>query len=401
MTVLPLRAHDRPQAAPAGLRVALFSGNYNYVRDGANRSLNRLVAYLESRGVPVRVYSPTVAEPAFEPAGTLISVPSVPVPGRAEYRVALGLPARVRADLDAFAPTLIHLSAPDWLGYDALRYAERRGLPAVASFHTRFETYLRYYGLQILETAALRYLRHFYRRCAFVLAPSTSMADEIGAARLSSHVRIWGRGVDRALFNPGRRDMAWRRSLGLADTDVILSFVGRLVKEKGLDQFAAISATLAAQGVAHRLLVIGDGPERASMASQLPDAVFAGFLSNEALARAYASADIFINPSVTETFGNVTLEAMASGLPTIGADATGTRSLVLPDVTGYLVDPPRTDLYARHARELIEDADRRRSFGAASVAASANYEWDRILASVLDTYADALSGAASGGSGQR
>ena len=135
-----------------GLRVALFSGNYNYVRDGSNQALNRLVGFLEARGAQVRVYSPTVATPAFEPVGTVISVPSVSVPRRSEYRLALGMPRAVRTDLDAFGPNLVHVSTPDILGSAAVRYARRRGLPVVASVHTRFETYLRYYGLGFLES---------------------------------------------------------------------------------------------------------------------------------------------------------------------------------------------------------------------------------------------------------
>jgi len=146
-------------------RVALFSGNYNYLRDGANRALNRLVDYLGRQGVAVRVYSPTGEKPAFEHAGDLVSVPSFSIPRRKEYRFATGLPAHVRDDIAAFRPNLFHLSAPDLLGYKALQLARSWGLPAVASVHTRFETYLSYYGLGFLEKHATRYLRHFYNQC--------------------------------------------------------------------------------------------------------------------------------------------------------------------------------------------------------------------------------------------
>ena len=142
---------NTPPMQASDLRIALFSGNYNYVRDGANQALNRLVGYLLRQGAAVRVYSPTTDTPAFPPAGDLVSLPSFSVPGRAEYHIPRGVPASVRADLDGFRPNLIHVSSPDFAGHAAVRFARRHALPAVASVHTRFETYPRYYGLAFLE----------------------------------------------------------------------------------------------------------------------------------------------------------------------------------------------------------------------------------------------------------
>src|SRR5438445_3171541 len=147
------------------LRVALFSGNYNYVRDGANQALNRLVGYLLRQGVHVRVYSPTVAEPAFPPTGDLVDVPSVPIPSRSEYRLPIALPSRVRRDLELFAPNIVHVSSPDIVGHRAVTWARRRRIAVVASVHTRFETYLEYYHLQWLEPLVRAALRRFYHRC--------------------------------------------------------------------------------------------------------------------------------------------------------------------------------------------------------------------------------------------
>ena len=136
------------------LRIALFSGNYNCVRDGANRALNNLVGYLLRQGAAVRVYSPTVANPAFPPTGDLVSIPSIPIPRRPEYRFAFGLTPGVRRDLRRFAPTHIHLSVPDPSNHDALAIARRSNLPVIASVHTRFDTYFRYYGLAFFEPIA-------------------------------------------------------------------------------------------------------------------------------------------------------------------------------------------------------------------------------------------------------
>ena len=165
----------------AGMRIALFSGNYNCVRDGANRALNRLVDHLLARGAAVRVYSPTIADPAFAPAGDLVSVPSVPIPGRSEFRVALGLPASVRADVERFAPNIVHVSAPDLLGTGAQKLARRLGVPVVASLHTRFETYFDYYGLGVLRRWGERRLQRFYRASDRVLAPNAASAESLVA----------------------------------------------------------------------------------------------------------------------------------------------------------------------------------------------------------------------------
>src|SRR5262245_20101258 len=160
---------------PEELRIALFSGNYNYVRDGANQALNRLVGYLLGQGANVRVYAPTVAEPDFPPTGDLVSVPSVAIPGRGEYRFPLALSPKVRRDLKTFSPNVVHVSSPDAVGHRAVSWARNRRLPVLASVHTRFETYLRYYNMAWGEPVIEAILRRFYRRCDALVARSESM----------------------------------------------------------------------------------------------------------------------------------------------------------------------------------------------------------------------------------
>ncbi|WCL55406.1 glycosyltransferase family 1 protein [Gimibacter soli] len=375
---------------PTDLRVALFSGNYNYVRDGANAALNRLVAHLEQRGVTVRVYSPTSDTPAFEPAGTLVSVPSVPIPRRKEYRLALGLPASIRRDLDAFQPNLVHISAPDFLGQKAVKYARSRGLPVVASVHTRFETYLSYYHLGWLEGLLSRKIGALYNRCDEIYVPGDCMGDVMRATGVTTSIKMWSRGVDTDLFHPSRRDMEWRRSLGFSDDTTVVSFVGRLVLEKGLDLFAASIERLKDMGVKAEALIVGEGPEREWFAERMPGAVFTGFQRGENLARAYASSDIFLNPSTTETFGNVTLEAMAAGVPAVCANATGSNFLVQDGKTGYLVDPTDVNAYADRMAAIARDPALAKALSEASRARSLEFTWDSILENLLGHYIDLL-----------
>ncbi len=376
---------------PSNLRIALFSGNYNYTRDGPTQALNRLVGYLLSQGAAVRVYAPTVAKPAFEPTGDLVSAPSFALPGRSEYRVAMGLPTRLRRDLEAFAPNLVHVSAPDILGHRSVTWARHHGIPVVASVHTRFETYLRYYGVAFLESAAVALLRRFYRRCDAILPPSQSMVDLLREQRMNDDIAIWSRGIDTSIFTPAARCLPWRREFGIEDHEMVIGFLGRLVLEKGLDVFAAVVNELTRRNVPHRVLVVGKGPAESWFAEQVPNAVFAGFQAGTDLGRAVASMDMLFNPSVTETFGNVTLEAMACAVPVVAAMATGSSSLVEHGVTGRLVPPEDINGFADALQAYCEDRDLADNDGLAGEALSHAYSWDAINQKVVDKYLEVVA----------
>ncbi|MFN3989866.1 MAG: glycosyltransferase family 4 protein [Erythrobacter sp.] len=377
---------------PSDLRIALFSGNYNYTRDGANQALNRLVGSMLDLGAAVRVYSPTVPEPAFEPTGDLVSLPSfaIPMKGRGEYRVATGLGAAVKRDLTRFAPNIIHLSSPDPGAHAALKWAQQRDIPVLASVHTRFETYPRYYGIGFMEPLVEHLLRRFYNRCDMLVAPSQSTIDELLAMKMHDRIGTWSRGVDRTTFSPTRRDLEWRRSIGLADDDVAIIFLGRLVMEKGLDVFAETIVNLRKRQVPHKVLVIGDGPARDWFTANLPGGIFVGFRTGEALGAALASGDIFFNPSVTEAFGNVTLEAMACALPVVAAGATGSASLVDDGVTGRLVPLKGQSADVAACAEALAayclDPALRAQHGSAGAARAQEYSWDAINRVVADYY---------------
>ena len=381
---------------PTDLRIALFSGNYNYVRDGANQALNLLVGHLLKRGVTVRVYSPTIARPAFPPTGDLVSVPAFPVPGgRGEYKLGRWLPAVIKRDLAAFRPNLVHVSAPEFLGHRAVAWARKRDIPVVASVHTRFDTYPRYYGIGFLEPAVIWGLKRFYNRADMALTTGQSMTDLLHDWGVTTPTRIWSRGVNHTRFNPARRDLGWRRMLGIADDEIAVGFLGRLVLEKGLGVFADVIAALERRGVRHKVLVVGEGPAREWFAERVPDAVFAGFQSGDNLGRAVASMDVFFNPSVTETFGNVTLEAMAAGVPVAAARATGAVDLVVEGETGFLIDPADVEGYAAAIARIVTEPGLRDRLGAAGHAKAERYVWDDINEAALDTYLETMARRAS------
>lgn len=375
----------------APLRVVVWCGNYNYVKDGAVVALNRLVQHLESKAVPVMVVAPLPGEPVFESDGTVTPVPSVPIPGRSEYRLTLGIPRAVRAKIAAFRPTLFHVASPDPLGLAAVRLAQKWQVPCVASYHSRHDIYSHYYGVGFLARPWQRYLRWLYSSCRQLYAPSEEIVAMLRADRIGRDVRLWTRGVDLHRFNPERRSRDWRRAMGFADDDVVVAFISRLVAEKNLGLVQEVLQRLEERGVPHRQLFVGDGPERVRLQAKLPNAVFTGFLDGDALATAYASADIFFFPSVTETFGIVTLEAMASGLPAVCANATGSASLVLPGETGYLIEEADQPGFADAIARLVSDPALRRRMGDAAVACSRTYSWRRAMETLEGYYYEVLA----------
>ena len=368
------------------LRIALVSGNYNMVRDGPTQALNRLVGHVLELGGAVRIFAPTVKNPQVDAVGEIVSVPSIAIPGRSEYRVPLGLTGKSKEKFEAFRPNLVHVASPDRTCRQAVDWARKNGVPVLGSVHTRFETYPRYYKLGFLEPAVEAWLRAMYRKCDALVAPSEGMVDVLRAQKMNEDIGIWTRGIDREVFHPQARDMEWRRSLGIGDDEVVISFLGRLVMEKGLDVFTDSIIALRKRQVPHRVMVIGEGPARSWFEKALPGGIFVGHQGGKDLGRAVASSDIFFNPSITETFGNVTLEHMACAIPVVAANATGSSSLVADGETGVLVPPGDVEGFANALAPYCTDPELRARHGAAGLARSQPYTWEAINASMVDTY---------------
>jgi glycosyltransferase involved in cell wall biosynthesis len=366
------------------MRVALVTSSYNFIRDGVALTLNRLVGYLEAQGIEVLVFAPVAPSPALAHKGTLVPVPSIPLPGRPEYRLAFGLGGAAKRALRDFKPDIIHIAVPDLLGQAALAFAQANAIPAVATYHTRYETYLKHYWYMApLESWLKRTLRRFYGACREVYVPSDSTRDALLAEGLRDNFKPWPRGIDTARFSPGKRSAAWRAQWGIGADDLVILHVSRLVREKRLD---TLTAALKQVAVPHRVVIVGDGPDRGFVEKELPQAIFTGAQAGEALAAAYASSDIFVFPSDSESFGNVTLEAMASGLACVCADATGSRSLVVPGETGFLAHADDPEEFARHITALAADPALRAAMGRAGRARAQTFGWDETLARMLGYY---------------
>lgn len=373
----------------SNLKVALFTGNYNHIRDGVSLTLNRWVDYLIQSEVEVLIFGPTIDEPALDHAGTLVPVPSIEAPGRPEYRVTIGFPSLEKNRLEEFDPDIVHIATPDVLGFKALKWARDHNKILVSSYHTHFTSYLKYYNLQFAESLGWSYLRWFYSHCSQIYVPTPSMADELQLQNIGQNgneLKIWARGVDPDQFNPGRRSDDWRKAHGFSDDDVVITYVSRLVWEKNPGLFAEVVRSLELDNSYVRSVVVGNGPAFEEMQQMLPDTVFTGFLTGDELATAYASSDIFFFPSDTETFGNVTLEAMASGLPCLVADAAGSRTLVQHQENGFLVPVENSDLFLEYARKLVDSDKLRKQMGERSLEKSQEFTWEKINSSLLENY---------------
>ena len=379
--------------------MAIVVGNYVNVVDGVALTFGRLVRERLLAGDRLIVLAPGSSQPRVEPPGPFFTLPSIPVPVQPEYRLALGIPRAARRALERLEPELVHVGSPDLAGVTAVDFARVHGIPAVASYHSEIAGYLRYLpGLAAplgpgLERGVWRWMRSFYGRCRQVYAPSEVMVEALRERGITSDLRVWGRGVDTERFSPTRRSLAWRRSLGVADDQPLIGFVARLRWEKGLATLAATLERLAqTMDPAPASFIAGDGPARAELERRCPHTRFLGELGPAELARAYASADLFLYPSATETFGNVTLEAMASGLPTVCADSPGSRALVRPGETGELLPATDVDGFALAAEGLLGDPERRRRMGAAARLRAEERSWARAIAQLVGHWDAAIAG---------
>jgi glycosyltransferase involved in cell wall biosynthesis len=368
------------------LRVAYFTESLLPHVDGVSLTLARLFATLEREGVDFRVYSPFEPGDAVSWGDRVRGVRYAHVPRRPEYRVSLPPPRGAAAELAAWRPDLVHVVSPTPMAIWAQRWARRAGVPAVASFHTHFVSYFRYYGAPWAERGGWAALRWFYRRCARVYAPSHSIIRELAAHGIT-HVDLWTRGIDRARFAPARRDAALRAELGVSDEVPLLLLVSRLVKEKDLADLVEVDRLLRGRGVRFRLALVGDGPMRAELEALLPHAHFAGHQAGTELARWYASADVFVFPSTTETFGNVVLEALASGLPAVVVDRGGPPDQIKGGETGYIARANDAADLAGRVGALLTDAALRRAMGErAREAATREHDWEAINRRLIEGY---------------
>ncbi len=320
------------------LRISLVTETFQPEINGVSMTLGRLVEGLARRShlmEVVRCKRPGETPPEPPPGITHLVLPSLPIPRY--HGLRLGLPARglLRERWSRERPDLVHVATEGPLGRSALLAATDLGLPLSSSYHTNFHDYSRHYGIGFLRSMVEGYLRRFHNRTRVTMVPSPDVLQQLSTAGYHNLTTL-GRGVDTVLFNPAKRDQELRAAWGAGPTDPVLLHVGRVAPEKNIPLALQAFRTIQKTVPNARMVVVGDGPLRPGLASANPAVRFTGELTISDLTRYYASADIFLFPSMSETFGNVLLEACASGLATISFDYAAPHSYIRPGDNGLL-----------------------------------------------------------------
>lgn len=274
-------------------------------------------------------------------------------------------------------PDLVHIATEGPLGWSALRIARRLGLPVTSDFRTHFEQYSQHYGLGLLKVPIKRYMKRFHNRTHLTFVPTAALKDELerqGFERLE----VLGRGIDTDRFSPARRREDLRKAWGVADDEVVILCVGRLAPEKNLAAVIEAYRTIRGQSKPVRLVLVGKGPLQDTLRSEHPDIVLTGQQTGEALAEHYASADVFAFASLTETFGNVILEAMASGLPVIAFQRGAAQELIVARNNGMLADERRPQTFTQGVAQLVREAGLRSQIGSQARATALTKGWQNI-----------------------
>lgn len=381
ISAIPEDSTATPDPRTGPRRILLFTETFLPKVDGIVNTLCRTLDGLQAQGCQTLVVAPVGAVSAFGPTPVL-TPRAVPFPPYPEVRLGVAGPVLFR-ELDAFRPELIHRVGPTVLGVSGLLYARSRGLHVIASYHTDLARYARYYGLGMLEGPIWRALAEVHNRCELTLCPSRAVVADLRAHGFR-RLRYWSRGVDTVRFQPSRASAAWRARLsgGVPEAPLLL-YVGRLAPEKHVDLL--VDVLRAHPGT--RLALVGDGPDRArleALFAGLP-ACFVGYLQGDALAAAYASADMFVFPSHTETLGNVVLEAMASGIPVVVPAAGGVTDLVDSGRNGLLFPPENSPALAAAVGVLLAAPPLRAQLSTAALRFARQRAWPRQLA-LLEAY---------------
>lgn len=365
----------------SALRIALVTETYPPEINGVAMTLSRWVDGLQRRGHSIELWRPhpSLATPPYL-NGTFTEhrVRGFALPLYPELRI--GVPSRSRLAMHwrGRRPDLLYVATEGPLGWSALRAAKDLGIPIVSGFHTRFDHYTAHYRLGALMPLVRAYLRGFHRTTALTLAPTPQLRrtlEDDGFGR----VAVVPRGVDTTLYTPTRRSAELRAQWGVGADQLVVLHVGRIAAEKNLAEIVHSFRALQSVRPDARLVLVGDGPQRRRLEQTQPDILFAGMRHGTALAEHYASADLFLFPSRTETFGNVTLEAMASGLPVVAFDEAAAAMHVQHRITGLLIPTDAPTRFAAAACELARDAELRRALGSAARRHVENLSWDRVV----------------------
>lgn len=369
------------------MRIAYFNANLRVGQDGVTRVVYKMIdGALERNHEAIAITS--VLPEAHQMPIPMYRVPSVVLPLQKAYRIALPGYHSFAQVLHTFQPDILHINSPCTLGFSALKYAQHFNIPIVATYHTHFPTYPRYYNLTKLEELTWRITKNLYNQVNRTFVPTRPILEEL-AERNIQRLAYLPNGVDTKLFTPARRNSAWRERFG-GGTKPIVLFVSRLVWEKDLRVLADAYKRLRSQQVAFEMVVVGEGHARQEFEEMMPGAHFLGYQSGETLAESFASADIFVFPSTTETFGLVTLEAMASGLAPVAARYGGAVELLEDGISGLFSTPLSGEDMALKVKWLLEHPEFCAAIQQNAYHRAQHYAWNTVLDKLFTAYEEVI-----------
>jgi len=374
------------------MRIALFSEVYWPMVSGVGVTLLRLTDALEARGHAVRVYSATYPPPPGQADRPEVHrSPSVPFFLYPDVQWAFPRQRDIVDDLEAFRPDIVHVATEFSLGIAGVKAARQLDLPIIASAHTDYDQYAARYGVTWALRAGWHYLRWFYGQAQRVLCPSRIYEEALHRHGVL-HTGLWSRGVDPLVFAPRFRSQAYRAAIGAGPGDLVVTYIGRIAREKNLGLLLEAWESLAPERGGAQLVLVGRGPlEEDIRRRDLPGVHVTGLLQGEALSTAYASADVFAFPSPTETFGNSLLEAMGSGLPPVVAAGGGVLEFAEHGRNAWLVEPDSASAIADALRRLFADPTLRHRLAAGALATARARDWGAVYDQLLDDYRAAMA----------
>jgi glycosyltransferase involved in cell wall biosynthesis len=375
------------------VRIALFSEVYWPMVSGVGVTLVRLTDALRARGHEVRVYTATYSLPPGEPERPEVHrSPSVPLFLYPDVQWAFPRMRDVVDDLARFRPDVVHVATEFSLGVAGVKAARQLGLPLVASAHTDYDRYAARYGVTWALRAGWHYLRWFYGQAHKVLCPSRIYEQHLHS-RGVMHTGVWSRGVDPEWFHPRFRSDEYRARFGVQPGDLLVTYIGRIAREKNLELLLRAWETLAPVRGSAQLVLVGRGPlEDEIRGREMAGVHVTGLLQGRELSAAYASADLFTFPSPTETFGNSLLEAMGSGLPSLVAASGGVLEFAQHGGNAWLVAPDSVAAIEDGLGRLLGDAALRRRLAAGALRTARERDWAQVYDRLLADYAEAVAG---------
>jgi glycosyltransferase involved in cell wall biosynthesis len=361
------------------MHIGIVSETYPPEINGVALTVHSLATGLAVRGHSIDLIRPRQSQPFLDEAG----IDALELRGGALPRypgLRFGLPAgrTLRQHWSQHRPDAVYVATEGPLGWSAMRAARRLGIPLSSGFHTRFDSYASHYGLGLLTPLVRGYLRRFHQRAAATLVPTDALARELHAMGITN-TRLLRRAVDTQLFHPNRRDEALRASWGVDAATPVVLYVGRIAPEKNLELAIQAFRAIRQQVPQARYVWVGDGPARDALQAAHPDFIFAGVQRGEALARHYASADLFPFPSLRETFGNVLIEALAAGLPVVAYAEGAAREHLADGVNGYCIASGNAPAFIEAAAKLASNPALIRHMGRAARAGIAGLSPDAVI----------------------